>query len=155
MKIYFFSILFLFAGISHSKSTKDTAPQTIKTEQIPGKPTPDKILECNERGCNCEGKGCSYFDPRIIRNASTVAITCSEKSDCGRKIVFKLKDKYGCKSSVQKIDTESYMAVSECLIMATDGPTICPPGTKSENILEVIKICLEVPGSGLDHTERK
>ena len=149
MKFYFLSILFLFASLGHSKSKTDTTPQTIKTVQTPGKAQSDKILECNERGCSCEGKGCSYFDPRIIRNASTVAITCSEKSDCGRKIVFKLKDKYGCKSSVQKIDKESYMAVSECLIMATDGPTICPPGTKSEYI------CLEVPGSGLDHSERK
>lgn len=155
MKLIFVSILFLFASLCHSKPKADTTTKADKAVQAVEKTQSDKILECNDHGCNCEGKGCTFFDTRIIRNASTVAITCTEKSNCGQKIVFKLKDKYGCKASVQKIDKDNYMAVSECLILAADGPVMCPPGTKSEPILDVLQICLEVPGSGLDHSERR
>ena len=128
MKFIFFSILFVFGFQTHSK------------------PPPDKILHCTERGCNCKGKGCSFVDKRIIKNGSTVAISCTSNKGCDKKIVYALKDKYGCQSSVQKLQEQDYLVVSECLIIDAANADICPPGTTSVVIEELIKICLEVPG---------
>ncbi len=127
MSSLFFSILFLFGTPAFSKEKSD------------------KALFCTEKGCNCTGKDCSFVDPRIIKNGSTVSISCSTKKECDKKIVYALKDKYGCKASVQKIHAQDYMVVSECLILDTASADICPTGTISKVVEDLIKICLEVP----------
>jgi hypothetical protein len=143
MKLFFISFLFLFGFSSFSKNT---APKKLR--DIPQtKKAPSKNLVCTERGCNCDGPGCSFVDSRIIKNASTVAITCDANKNCGQKIVYQLNDKYGCKASAQKLEDQDYLIVSECLIMVIDGPDVCPRRTKAEYIEELIQICLEVPNS--------
>lgn len=136
MSYLFFSILFLFGTPVFSKA-----------------PT-DKTLQCTEKGCNCTGKDCAFVDPRIIKSASTVAITCSAKKKCDKKIVYSLKDKYGCKASVQKIHEQDYMVVSECMILDSSNSDICPTGTTSEVIEELIKICLEVPERNIEKLKK-
>ncbi len=136
MSYLLFSILLLFGTSAFSKD-----------------PT-DKTLHCTAKGCNCTGKDCAFVDPRIIKSASTVAITCSAKKNCDKKIVYSLKDKYGCKASVQNIHEQDYMVVSECMILDTSSADICPAGTISAVIEELIKICLEVPERNIEKIKK-
>lgn len=133
MKFIFLCALFLFGFQTHSKNTAD------------------KILLCNERGCSCQGKGCTFVDPRIIKNASTVSITCPGTKSCAIKIVHTLFDKYGCKASVQKMQGQDYLVVTECLVNDYNIKDACPEGTKTEEIQELLKICLEIPKAKNSH----
>lgn len=127
MKFIFLCTLFLFSFQTHSKNTAD------------------KILLCNERGCSCQGKGCSFVDKRIIKNASTISITCPGTKSCAIKIVHTLYSKYGCKASVQKIHEQDYMVATECMVMDYNLKDPCPEGTTTEPIEELLKVCLETP----------
>ncbi len=123
MKVIILTALFLFGTTTFSKID------------------PEKVLNCTEKGCSCQGTKCNFIDSRITREASTVVVTCADTS-CGQKIVFDLKDKYGCKGSVQKLRDLDFVINSECLIIQKEGPVKCPQTTESEAVQSLIEVCL-------------
>lgn len=124
MRIFFLAALFLFG-----------TPAFPKTD-------PEKVLNCTEKGCSCQGSKCKSVDSRVIAEASTVVVTCSDQS-CGQKIVYFLKDEFGCKASAQKLRDLDYVINSECMIIQTDGPVKCPQTTEPKSVQNLIDICLK------------
>jgi hypothetical protein len=129
MNSFLFSLLILFSSHVFAKAPLD------------------RVFQCSENACNCDGKDCWIPDERTINDASTVVVTCPGKKSCGQKIVFELAEKYNCKASVQKMEGQEYIAIADCLILAKDGPEFCPINTNPEVIADLIKVCLEVPKS--------
>ena len=123
MRTLILTTLFLFGTTSYSKTD------------------PEKVLNCTEKGCGCQGSKCSFVDPRVTLEASTVVVTCADKN-CGQKIVFELKDKYGCKGSAQKLRDLDFIINSECLIIQKDGPVKCAQSSEAESIQNLVEVCV-------------